>query len=76
MCSGISSRAGWSSLDLVQRYSHLSPSRKAEAVERIAIPQNSPTLFPTPTPTKTAASGKLASIKGAPVAQVDRAAVS
>jgi integrase len=67
---------GWSSLDLVQRYAHLSPSHKAEAVERIAIPQNSPTLFPTPAREKTKASGKLASIKGAPVAQVDRAAVS
>ena len=26
---------GWSSLELVQRYSHLSPGHKAEAVERI-----------------------------------------
>jgi integrase len=31
---------GWKSLALVERYSHLSPSHKAEAVERIAkIPQ-------------------------------------
>ncbi len=67
---------GWSSLDLVQRYSHLSPSHKAEAVERIAIPQNSPTGFPTPVQKESRPSGKLASIKGAPVAQVDRAAVS
>ena len=26
---------GWSSLDLVQRYAHLSDAHKAEAVERI-----------------------------------------
>jgi site-specific recombinase XerD len=26
---------GWSSLDLVQRYAHLTPAHKAEAVERI-----------------------------------------
>jgi integrase len=44
---------GWSSLDMVQRYAHLSPSHKAEAVERLAAKapesgQNSPTLFPTP----------------------------
>jgi len=36
---------GWSSLDLVQRYAHLSPTRAAEAVERIAT--HSPTLFTT-----------------------------
>jgi hypothetical protein len=67
---------GWSSLDLVQRYAHLSASHKAEAVERIAIPGNSPTLITTPDRPKTAPSGKLASLKAAPVAQVDRAAVS
>jgi site-specific recombinase XerD len=27
---------GWSSLAMVQRYSHLSPSHKAEVVERLA----------------------------------------
>lgn len=37
---------GWSNLEMVQRYSHLSPSHKAEAVERI-VP-NFPTLFTTP----------------------------
>jgi site-specific recombinase XerD len=36
---------GWASLELVERYTHLSPTHKAEAVERIA--QNSPTLFTT-----------------------------
>ena len=37
---------GWASLEMVQRYTHLSPTHKAEAVERIA--SNSPTLFTTP----------------------------
>jgi site-specific recombinase XerD len=37
---------GWSNLEMVQRYSHLSPSHKAEAVEKIA--QNFTTLFTTP----------------------------
>ena len=36
---------GWASLEMVERYTHLSPTHKAEAVERIA--QNSPTLFTT-----------------------------
>jgi len=36
---------GWRSLAMVQRYTHLSPTHKAEAVERIA--QNSPTVFTT-----------------------------
>ena len=26
---------GWASLDMVQRYTHLSPTHKAEALERI-----------------------------------------
>jgi len=33
---------GWNSLSLLQRYGHVSPSRKAEAVERLV--RNSPTL--------------------------------
>ena len=37
---------GWKTLALVERYSHLSPSHKAEAVERIVT--NSPTLFQQP----------------------------
>ena len=37
---------GWKTLALVQRYSHLSPSHKAEALEKIA--KNSPTLFQQP----------------------------
>ncbi|MGH7390793.1 MAG: tyrosine-type recombinase/integrase [Candidatus Rokuibacteriota bacterium] len=65
---------GWASLDMVQRYSHLSPTHKAEAVERIA--PNFPTGFTTPDRRLRAVSGKLASAKAAPVAQVDRAAVS
>ncbi|MCI0371433.1 MAG: site-specific integrase [candidate division NC10 bacterium] len=40
---------GWTELEMVQRYAHLSPSHKAEAVERIAR-ANSPTLFTTPLP--------------------------
>jgi integrase len=36
---------GWRMLSMVQRYAHLSPSHKAEAVERIA--KNSPAVFPT-----------------------------
>ncbi|MEE8115021.1 MAG: tyrosine-type recombinase/integrase [Nitrososphaerales archaeon] len=37
---------GWKELEMVQRYSHLSPSHKAEAVEKIA--ENFTTLFTTP----------------------------
>jgi len=37
---------GWASLAMVQRYTHLSPTHKAEAVERIA--SNFPTGFTTP----------------------------
>ena len=65
---------GWASLEMVERYTHLSPTHKAEAVERIA--QNSPTLFTTPDRRSRPVSGKLATSKAAPVAQVDRAAVS
>ena len=41
---------GWRELKIVGRYTHLSPSHKAEAVERLAVKapesgQNSPTLF-------------------------------
>jgi integrase len=38
---------GWKTLSMVQRYAHLSPSHKAEAVERIA--KSSTTLSTTPT---------------------------
>ncbi len=37
---------GWSDLKMVERYTHLSPSHKAEAVEKIA--SHSTTLFTTP----------------------------
>jgi site-specific recombinase XerD len=37
---------GWQSLKMVERYAHLSPSHKAEAVERLA--SNFPTGFTTP----------------------------
>jgi len=65
---------GWASLEMVERYTHLSPTHKAEAVERIA--QNSPTGFTTADRRRPELSGKLPKIKAAPVAQVDRAAVS
>ena len=77
---------GWSSLELVQRHGHLSATHKADAVERIVAQaaENSTTVFTTPRPlaprAKSEASGKLESLQagtvGAPVAQVDRAAVS
>jgi integrase len=67
---------GWSELAMVERYAHLSASHKAEAVERLAIAENSTTLFTTPNATPATMSGKLLKIKGGPVAQVDRAAVS
>jgi len=38
---------GWASLRMVERYSHLSPSHRAEAIERIAS-KNFTTLFTTP----------------------------
>ena len=65
---------GWSDLSLVQRYSHLAPQHKAQAVESIAV-------FPYAMP-KTAeqtVDKKLLNMrksKHAPVAQSDRAAVS
>jgi integrase len=65
---------GWASLEMVERYTHLSPTHKAEAVERIA--QNSTTLFTTPVPSGAIMSRKRAKLQAAPVAQVDRAAVS
>jgi integrase len=37
---------GWKELEMLQRYAHLSPSHKAEAVEKIAT--QLPTLFTTP----------------------------
>lgn len=37
---------GWKELEMLQRYAHLSPSHKAEAVEKIA--NQVPTLFTTP----------------------------
>jgi integrase len=65
---------GWSSLEMVERYTHLSPTHKADAVERIA--QNSPTLFTTAPKPRRLKTRKLAESLDAPVAQVDRAAVS
>ncbi len=70
---------GWSSLELVQRYAHLSPGHKAEAVERIAVApggENSTTLFTTPARHAILPLRKRAVSLDAPVAQVDRATVS
>jgi integrase len=64
----------WASLEMVERYTHLSPTHKAEAVERIA--ENSPALFTTPAGSRILASSKPAKSQDAPVAQADRAAVS
>ena len=38
---------GWATLKMVERYAHLGPKHKADAVERIA--ENSTTGFTTPT---------------------------
>src|SRR2546426_5147985 len=64
---------GWASLEMVERYTHLSPTHKAEAVERIA--QNSTTLFTTAPKPRRLVTRKPAESQVAPVAQVDRAAV-
>jgi len=66
---------GWASLDMVQRYTHLSPTHKAEAVERISA-SNFPTGFTTAAEPVIMMSRKPAKTHRAPVAQVDRAAVS
>jgi integrase len=66
---------GWSSLDLVQRYAHLSATHKAEAVERISAAHFS-TGFTTPSDSRILVLSNRAESQGAPVAQVDRAAVS
>ena len=58
----------------VERYTHLSPTHKAEAVERIA--RNSPTVFTTALKPRRLVTRKPAESLDAPVAQVDRAAVS
>ena len=65
---------GWASLEMVERYTHLSPRHKAEAVERIA--QNSPPVFTTPEKSRIMVVRKSLKSQRAPVAQVDRAAVS
>ncbi len=66
---------GWSDLSLVQRYSHLAPLHKSQAVEKIAA------AFPDamPKPAEHALDKKPVSMRKsrhAPVAQLDRAAVS
>src|SRR2546426_4758689 len=66
---------GWASLEMVERYTHLSPTHKAEAVERIASP-NFPTLFRQPAESGMMVSRRHAKTQRAPVAQADRAAVS
>lgn len=39
---------GWAELEMLERYVHLSPSHKAEAVERLVVAGNFTTLFTTP----------------------------
>jgi len=70
---------GWSSLDLVQRYAHLNPGHKAEAVERLVMApaaEKVPTNLPTTPGQDILVSRNRAVSLAAPVAQVDRAAVS
>jgi integrase len=66
---------GWSSLDLVQRYAHLNDAHKADAVERISA-DHFTTGFTTRPVSRIMVSSNRAESQGAPVAQVDRAAVS
>jgi hypothetical protein len=66
---------GWSSLDLVQRYAHRNDAHKADAVERISAAHFT-TGFTTRPVSRIMASSNHAESQGAPVAQVDRAAVS
>lgn len=54
---------GWASLAMVQRYTHLSHTYKADAVERIASP-NFPTLFTTAPSTGTRPRRRIASNTG------------
>ena len=46
-CRTIQELGGWGELSMVERYSHLSPNHKAQAVERISG-HYSPSTFPTP----------------------------
>jgi hypothetical protein len=63
---------GWKSLNMVQRYAHLSQEHKRQAIELLA--ENSPSIFTTPAEM---AFGRNAvtsiNSKCAPIAQVDRA---
>lgn len=54
---------GWAKLDMVQRYAHLSPSHKQQAVERIT-PEHFPTLFTTPPPDGSGDGGQVSAPKG------------
>jgi integrase len=69
---------GWASLEMVERYTHLSPTHKAEAVERLVLNPvlNSPTVFTPPEKSRIMTVRKPLKSHRAPVAQVDRAAVS
>jgi hypothetical protein len=55
---------GWASLAMVQRYTHLSHTHKADAVERIASP-NFPTLFTTAATAENVVRRKIAPTKAA-----------
>jgi len=63
---------GWKSLNMVQRYAHLSQEHKRQAIELLA--ENSPTLITTSA--EMPFGGKAVTAiksKSAPIAQVDRA---
>ena len=66
---------GWSSLEPSATLRPPEPGDNAEAVERI-IADHFPTEFTTPSGAAPAASDKLLTFKAAPVARVDRGAVS
>ena len=65
---------GWSDLSLVQRYSHLAPQHKAQAVESIAVFPDA--MLKTAEQTVDKKLLNMRKSKHAPVAQSDRAAVS
>jgi hypothetical protein len=63
---------GWKSLNMVQRYAHLSQEHKRQAIELLT--ENSPTIFTTPAE-KPSGEKTVTEMKSicAPIAQVDRA---
>ena len=63
---------GWKSLNMVQRYAHLSQEHKRQAIELLA--ENSPQVFPSPAKQSEEQIAVTArKQKSAPIAQLDRA---